>query len=120
MCFQEQSNMLVITSGQTIKAKNHVTGSVLWEFSQNVDDKLICPYGLCYNVDGRVYAADGVNEQVIVLNGKTGRFIQTLSAAGSGGMYDEYWRSEPPQLTVHHGYTEESMTTKMSSYEILD
>ena len=32
MCFLEKSNILVITSGQTIKAINHVTGSVLWEF----------------------------------------------------------------------------------------
>ena len=73
---------------------NHVTGSVLWEIFQNVDDELFRSYGLCYDVDGRVYVADSVNERVIVLNGKIGRFIQTLSAAGSGGMYDEYWRSK--------------------------
>ena len=105
MCYVEQSNILVITSEQNIKAINLGTGSILWEFTQGLEGRELNPEGVCSDTDGRVYVTDGCNEPIIVLHGETGRFIQTLSEADSVDIWDVYWTSNPPQIALCHGYS---------------
>ena len=104
MVYMEQSNILVITSRHNIKAINLVTGSVVWEFTQDVDDKELDPRGVCCDLDGRVYVADGSNGRIILFNGETGEVCQVLlQNDGMGWIYEVFWTNDPPQLTVLHG-----------------
>ena len=102
ICYMEQYKILVITSYHNIKAINPETGSVLWEFTQDEEGKKLFPREVCCDVDGRIYVADGTNEQLIVLNDMTGELIQVL-LKDKYWVFDMCWTSFPPQLTVCHG-----------------
>ena len=103
MCYMEQSNILVFTFDHSIEAINPGTGSVVWQFTQNVEGKKLDLCGVCCDLDGRLYLADGKNKRLIVLNGKTGGLLQVLLKDDeTGGVYGVCWMSSPPQLTVHH------------------
>ena len=114
----EDSNILVITSDNNIKAINPVTGSVVWKFTEGMKSKELEPWGVCCDLDGRIYVADGSNERLLILDMATGKLIQTLSDAGSGGMWRVYWMNNPPQLIVCHGYIDDNATLLISTYDI--
>ena len=62
MCYIKQFNILVITYGNTIKALNPETGSVVWKFAQDVEDKELNPCGVRCDVDGKnLWLMDGMN-----------------------------------------------------------
>ena len=104
MCLIEEYNTLVLTSTKYIKALNPMSGAVLWEFSQEVERKKLNPHGLCCDMDGRVYIADGWNERLIVLKGESGELKQVLlTDKNTGWIRDVHWINPPPQLTVFHG-----------------
>ena len=104
ICYIERSKILVITSHHNIKAINPETGSIRWEFTQDVDDRELDPRGVSYDLDGRVYVADGTNGSIMVLKGETGQLIQVHCMDESmGWLYDVCWTKDPPQLYVHHG-----------------
>ena len=99
----EQSNILVFTFDHNIKAINPVTGSAVWEFTQDMEGKELDPRGVCCDVDGRVYVADGGNNAwLIVLNDMTGELLQVL-LKDEGPICDVCITSSPPQLTVIRG-----------------
>ena len=103
ICYMEQSNILVMVSDQNIKAINPETGSVVSEFTQDVEGKKLDLRGVSYDLNGRIYVADGHNERLVVLNGETREVIQ-VSLKDEGWVFDVCWTSSPPQLTVLHGF----------------
>ena len=75
MCYMEKFSILVISSDQNTKAINPETGSVVWNFTQDVEGKKLDPEGVCCDMDGRVYVADKRNQWLIVLKGNTVELI---------------------------------------------
>ena len=101
ICYMEQFNILVITSNYNIKAVNPVTGSVVWQFTQDVEGDELDPRGVCCDMDGRIYMVDGYNYWLILLNGETGEVMQILlKDVQTRRIHDVCWTSSPPQLTV--------------------
>ena len=115
MCYMEQSNILFITSKQDIKAINPETGSVLWEFTLDAEDKSLDPRRVCHDLDGRIYVADGENKRLILLNGETGELMQVLVKDEKiGWIFEACWTNTAPQLTVHHG------GSRISTYNVAE
>jgi DNA-binding beta-propeller fold protein YncE len=47
---------------------------------------LVFPQGLAFGLDGHLYVASGMTDQILRYDGVTGAFIDVFVAAGSGGL----------------------------------
>lgn len=79
-------------------------GSVVWKIGGEVEGRMIKPYGICYDSDGRIYVADGGNKRLLVFDCLTGELLQVLlDNDRTGDIFDVCWTSSQPQLIVRHG-----------------
>ena len=116
LCYTERHRALVLSSTKYMIGLNPVQGHVLWHFQKDVEGKRLNVNGLCCDRDGRVYVADGGNERLIVLNGKTGKLLVVLlKGERTGPIHDVYWTNFSPQLTVLHGFP-----CKVSIYNLVE
>ncbi len=105
---------LVITSKwkqNTIIATSVAGKKLIWRLEGEVFGKKIQPSGMCADNDGRVYASDGCNNRILVLDGSTGYVLQAKELNEYGNIVNVLWCETQRQLIVHHVNEESEQIT---------
>ncbi len=100
----------------TIIATSLSDKQLIWRLKGEVAGKKIRPNGMCTDDQGRLCAADGTNNRIVVLDGTTGCVLQVKELQEYGDIVNVLWCDTQHQLIVHHvndGYE------KMTYFDIM-
>ncbi len=108
MCYMPHADLLILNRRwevvEAVKLEGGAGQPPVWKLQGEVLGKVINPWGVSCDSEGRVFVADGVNRRVLLLNGYTGEVIQQLlQNDGLGLVYRVCCLSNPHQLLAEHG-----------------
>ncbi len=83
---------------------------LVWRLHGEVMGKTITPRGMCIDDRGRLYAADGRNKRILVLDGSAGHVLQVVELPELGAIVEIAWCNTQPHLIVWHGRAEGKLT----------
>ncbi len=103
VCYTETRKGPLLITGHcgehVICATNLENGRSQWQVKGEVAGEVCRPLGIC-NGKGRLYVADGDNKRVLVMDGATGGYIQSIDQPIGGSIWDVAWSQRQPHLVL--------------------
>ena len=71
MCYVEDHNIVVVSSGNRLQAFDINDGSLRWEFSETINGQTVEPTAVCCDNTGRLFVGDFSKWRILLLVSET-------------------------------------------------